>query len=175
MIKEAIVAVACSWGNPGHDPYVGDRLAAIDSFAMPRSIRQELKRKVAAGESDGTVAITKTGAVSESATYHPLMLMHFGRNRLCWGVDRSAWADNHVEYGPLYCASTYCITIPDVCGNVTQLFGRQPWSGQERPGAGGRGPEWSTPQQEVYTVPEPGSIALTWLAGMAAMFVFWRK
>lgn len=174
MIKEAIVAVACSWGNPGHDPYVGDRLAAIDSFAMPRSIRQELKRKVKAGEPDGTVAITKYGAVSEDASYHPLMLMHFGKSRLCWGVDRSAWPDNHVEYGPLYCASTYCITIPDVCGNVTQLFGRRPWSGQERPGADRWGRDGPGEQPEVFAVPEPGTIALAAIAAAAAL-IGWRR
>jgi hypothetical protein len=140
----------------------GSRVDAIDHFSIPRSIRADLKVKVGSGYTDGLVAITKYGVYSEHYRFNDLMLMHFGKNKMCWGANRDSWSDTHVEYADLFCSSTYCVAIPHVCGNVTQLFGQQPWD------TAPYSPNWGV---APHTVPEPSSLSLLLLP---MLYLLWK-
>lgn len=163
MIEALAMYVMCSWNNPGHDPYVGDTIQAVDSFTIPKHARAEIKYKILKNTPDDVIEIGKYSVESKKYSFNPnMLLMHFGKNKLCWGVDRSKWDNNHVEKAPIYCSSTYCVAIPYVCNNVTQLFSK-------------RDIERVPPiveKEKVHTVPEPSTL---YLLGLALISVVCRR
>jgi hypothetical protein len=114
-----VIAASCSWANPGADRFSGDPAAAVAHYAdIPPAAMARLQRRIAAHDFDRIVSITR----DEIEGFEPRIFdMHFGTNRMCHEVDRSAWpADKH-ERGMVYCEDGRCILVPVVCGNVSRI------------------------------------------------------
>jgi hypothetical protein len=118
----AAVQPACSWDNPGHNPYTGAAAAAIDHYRdIPDKVRLTLKRRLEEGQADDQVDITRD-RISGKHQYAPAIRdMHFGKSSLCASVTRSKWAENRSEPGAVYCVDQHCILVPRICGNVSRI------------------------------------------------------
>lgn len=154
-----IVLAACLWTTPGADPYTGSAREAIERFAIPFTNREELISSIEQRHYNERLYIGRDQVWSTHAHFNNLMLMHFGQNKICWGVNRNNWSQGTVQPGELYCSEGYCVGRPDICGNLTQLFNYKPNSSSN-----------VRPTEEVHTVPEPSSLALlllplAWLIG----------
>ncbi|RZT10130.1 PEP-CTERM motif-containing protein [Duganella sp. CF402] len=118
----AALQPACSWDNPGHNPYTGGAAAAIDRYTdIPEAVRSTLKRRLAEGQSDDKVNITRDG-IAGKYQYDPAIRdMHFGRASVCRTVTRDRWAATRSEPGAVYCVGEHCILVPRICGNVSRI------------------------------------------------------
>ena len=131
LISAALIAAptlaACSWNDPGHNPYMGTIAAAVDNYRdIPQPVRDKLKQRMARHQYDEMVAIRR-GSVTGRRHYAPeLRDMHFGEGTVCRTVDRSKWRDDHVERGLVYCEGSHCIVVPTVCRNVSRITRLRP-------------------------------------------------
>ncbi|WP_343731339.1 MHFG family PEP-CTERM protein [Duganella sp.] len=121
-LAAATVQPACSWDNPGHNPYTGGAAAAIDRYTdIPEAVRSTLKRRMEEGQSDDKVSITR-GTIAGKYQYDPAIRdMHFGKSSVCATVTRDKWAETRVEPGAVYCVDKHCILVPRICGNVSRV------------------------------------------------------
>lgn len=112
----------CSWDRPGHNPFVGEVVPAIDRYLdIPTPVRMRLKQRMAARRYDELVEIRRD-AIRGRHDYRPeIRDMHFGVDRVCREVTRSAWTDTMRERGLVYCDSGHCILVPTVCRNVSRI------------------------------------------------------
>jgi hypothetical protein len=112
----------CSWDRPGHDPFMGDVVAAVDHYAdIPADVRVRLKERMARRDYDD-IAIIRRDSISGSQDYDPTIRdMHFGTNRMCTGVVRTAWTPTQEERGLVYCEGGQCLIVPTVCRNVSRI------------------------------------------------------
>lgn len=156
MINELMFTAltACNWDNPGHDPYTNTVSAALSQFSIPAAHKNVIEAQIKAGANTGMVFITKDGLVSPDRNLSTFMMMTFGKNKMCYGVERTRWADSHYEPAKLYCSGDYCVMIPTVCGNITQVFPRQ---------------TIGEPADERHPVPAPGAFWLM-LGGLILLF-----
>lgn len=116
----AVIVAACSWNNPGADPYMGNVPDAVYSYAdIPKAVQDKLHDRMARRDYDDMVEITGKSVVGAFG-YENLRQMHFGNNRRCEEVDRSKW-DGRLERGLVYCEGTYCLLVPTVCRNVSRI------------------------------------------------------
>ncbi len=189
----AVALTACLWTNPGADPYTGTVEWALSNLSIPAQHRAVIASKIHARLPDDRLYIGKDYVMSVKWDFGDVMWMHFGRDKLCYGVDRSKWADDHEEKGQVYCSGPHCVGIPDACGNITQLFQRRdvpqprydmidvpPLEPPLEPPTlrlvppqptlptGGT---WIHPTipPPINKVPEPGTLALLLVAGVAAL------
>jgi len=118
----ASIQPTCSWDNPGHNPYTGGAAAAIDRYTdLPEAVRSTLKRRMAEGQSDDKVSITRDH-IAGKYQYDPAIRdMHFGRASVCTSVTRDKWAETRNEPGAVYCVGEHCILVPRICGNVSRI------------------------------------------------------
>ncbi|MEO6364027.1 MAG: MHFG family PEP-CTERM protein [Caldimonas sp.] len=124
----------CSWDAPGADRYTGRTDAAIMALAViPESARRALIAKADRHDFDEVVYIDRD-AIRGKASYDPeIRYMAFGsRGKVCETVSRAKWAPEQVETAMVYCAESYCVAVPSICGNVF-LLTRRP--DEERPPA----------------------------------------
>lgn len=175
----AVIVAACSWNNPGANPYTGPVPQTVYSYAdIPKPVQDKLYARMARQDYDDIVEIT-AGVVKGAYFYEGLRQMHFGNNRRCEQVDRSKW-DGRLERGLVYCEGTYCLLVPTVCRNVSRvdrvLAVPDHYSKLER--------NFRTDEEERQRklleelekkrreapkpVPEPGSLALVLLGLLAA-------
>lgn len=122
MLTGLLVAAAastCAWPDPGHDPFMGDVVAAVDRYTdIPPGVRAELQRRMELRQYDELVPITRDGVPG----YAGLRDMHFGAGRICRGaVDHSMWPSGRVERGLIYCVDEHCVIVPTVCRNVSRI------------------------------------------------------
>jgi MYXO-CTERM domain-containing protein len=112
----------CSWNQPGHNPFMGDVVAAVDRYQdIPLEVRQRLKQRMAARQYDDMVSI-KRDSIEGKGSYEPRIRdMHFGSNRVCGDVSRTAWTAQMQERGLVYCESGQCVLVPTVCRNVSRI------------------------------------------------------
>lgn len=112
----------CSWDRPGHDPFRGDVVTAVDRYAdIPPEVRAQLKARMARHDYDEVVEIRRD-RIQGQATYDPVLRdMHFGRGRMCHQISRVRWTDDMVERGLVYCEATHCVIVPTVCNNVSRI------------------------------------------------------
>lgn len=123
MIELAIATIeSCSWDRPGHNPFTGDVVAAVDRYTdIPASTRSKLKKRMKLRRYDEIVAIRRD-SITGSGTYAPeIRDMHFGRGQVCATVTRARWPDDAVERGLVYCEDGHCILVPTVCRNVSRI------------------------------------------------------
>jgi PEP-CTERM motif len=119
---------ACSWDRPGHNPFMGDVVAAIDRYIdIPTPVRMRLKERMRERRYDDMVEIRRD-EIRGKRVYRPeIRDMHFGLDRVCRQITRDAWPETMKERGLVYCDSGHCILVPTVCRNVSRI--------QERPAA----------------------------------------
>ena len=172
----AILIAACSWANPGADPYQGRPADAVEHYTdIPAEHRAVLKSKLERRAYDDVAEITRDDIVGHHP-YTDLRQMWFGRNTVCSRPDRSAWSPTHTERGLVYCSGEHCVIVPTVCRNVsrvTRLARTQelkydpPGAGPASGGGGSTGLAFSTtpltfaPLAIIDPVPSPPSLTLS--------------
>ena len=112
----------CSWDRPGHNPFMGDVVAAIDRYTeIPTPVRMRLKQRMQARQYDDLVDIRRD-EIRGRARYEPAIRdMHFGIDRVCRQVSRAGWTAQMHERGLVYCEAGHCILVPTVCRNVSRI------------------------------------------------------
>jgi hypothetical protein len=141
---EAAVAervAACSWDRPGHNPFMGDVVAAVDRYAdIPADVRQTLRRRMVERRYDDLVTIRRD-SIEGGHEYSPTIRdMHFGEGSVCGQTSRSGWSAEMRERGLVYCESGHCILVPTVCRNVSRIERLPPRRvAEDKPPAGGGG------------------------------------
>ena len=112
----------CSWDRPGHNPFMGDVVAAIDRYTeIPTPVRMRLKQRMQARQYDDLVDIRRD-EIRGRARYEPAIRdMHFGLDRVCRQVSRAGWTAQMHERGLVYCEAGHCILVPTVCRNVSRI------------------------------------------------------
>ncbi len=112
----------CSWDRPGHNPFMGNVVAAIDRYSdIPTDVRVRLKQRMQARQYDEIVDIRRD-SIHGKADYQPTIRdMHFGLDRVCAQVSRTGWTPQMHERGLVYCESGHCILVPTVCRNVSRI------------------------------------------------------
>ena len=117
----AVVSAQCSWDSPGHNPFMGDVVSAVDSYRdIPEPTRKKLKDKMAKRQYDDVASI-KRDSIEGKVEYENLRQMHFGKKMICNQVTRTKWKPEHTERGLIYCEDEYCIIVPTVCRNVSRV------------------------------------------------------
>ena len=113
---------SCSWERPGHSPFMGDVVAAVDRYGdIPADSRARLKARMERREYDDLVVITRD-SITGKADYRPTIRdMHFGNGAVCGKVTRETWTPSMQERGLVYCDSGNCILVPTVCRNVSRI------------------------------------------------------
>jgi len=123
----ATIQPTCSWDHPGHNRYTGGTAAAVDHYAdIPEAVRATLKRRMAEGQSDDRVSITRDGISGKNKYDAQIRDMHFGKASLCKTVTRDKWATERVEPAAVYCVGEHCILVPRICGNVSRISRSDP-------------------------------------------------
>jgi MYXO-CTERM domain-containing protein len=112
----------CSWDKPGHDPFMGNVVEAVERYTnIPLEVRDRLKQRMAARQYDEIVTIGRDAITGQQRYAADIRDMHFGNGRVCRTVSRSAWAPSAVERGLVYCEAGHCILVPTVCRNVSRI------------------------------------------------------
>ena len=121
-IAAAPTLAACSWNQPGYNPFTGDPVAAVDRYQdIAPLVRARLKARMARRAYDEIVTIGRDAIVGKARYGAEIRDMHFGAAQVCRTVDRSAWAANARERGLVYCEDGQCILVPTVCRNVSRI------------------------------------------------------
>lgn len=130
------VQPSCSWDRPGANPYTGTTSAAIDRYTdIPEAVRSTLKRRLAEGQADDSVHITRDAIVGRDVYDPTIHDMHFGAASMCHSVTRSKWDEGRSEPAAVYCVKEHCIVVPKICGNVSRISRLQ----SKQAKAGGKG------------------------------------
>lgn len=172
----------CSWDRPGHNPFKGDTVAAVDRYTdIPAPVRAALKQRMAKHQYDEIAAIRRD-SIEGRYSYSELRDMHFGQSQVCRTVTRDKWAPDAVERGLVYCESGHCLIVPTVCRNVSRVT-RAPLAPAAAAGsgaaAGADGGIAAAPQDELSFDPPaagpaaahspagstPGGVSLPLVAG----------
>lgn len=161
-LAQAATLPRCDWWPTGRDPYRGSMAAALARIdGIPAAQRDALAARIALGEADDRVTITRTAITGDRLRYAPqIRQMHFGPGSVCATVDRRRWPAGHSEPGAVYrvAGSALAVLIPAVCGNpsAVRVVGElQPASG----GTGSIGPAGGgAPAIIVLQTPAPISI-----------------
>lgn len=122
--KASLPAVldSCKWDRPGRNPFTGDVVAAVDDYTdLPVDVRTRLKDRMARREYDDMVVIGRNGITGNAKYGSKIRDMHFGNNRLCRTVTRTAWTPRMQERGLVYCEGAQCVLVPTVCRNVSRI------------------------------------------------------
>ncbi|MBP1203077.1 hypothetical protein JOD97_001091 [Duganella sp. 1411] len=144
LAAAATVQPSCSWDRPGANPYTGNTDAAIDRYTdIPERTRVKLKHRLAYGNPDEMVSITRD-AITGKYNYDPeIRDMHFGAASVCHTVTRSKWSPKREEPGAVYCVDQHCILVPKICGNVSRIARPRPAVAAVPPPAVAPAPNWN--------------------------------
>ncbi|HEX5341730.1 MAG TPA: MHFG family PEP-CTERM protein [Duganella sp.] len=93
---------------------------------IPAAVRSTLKRRLAEGQSDDKVSITRDHIAGKYQSDPAIRDMHFGRASVCATVTRDKWAETRNEPGAVYCVGEHCILVPRICGNVSRITRTDP-------------------------------------------------
>ncbi|CAN5907071.1 hypothetical protein BH11PSE8_BH11PSE8_44510 [soil metagenome] len=116
----------CSWDKPGHNPFMGDVVAAVDRYTdIPADVRARLKQRMAKRDYDDIADIRRDSVQGRHDYDSSIRDMHFGTNRVCSSVSRAAWSPTQQERGLVYCEGDQCIIVPTVCRNVSRITRHQ--------------------------------------------------
>jgi hypothetical protein len=121
LAASTVTVPSCSWDAPGHNPFMGDVVAAVDRYVdIPEATRSRLKQRMAARQYDEIATITRD-SIAGKHRYTDLREMHFGQNQVCRTITRERWTAANQERGLVYCESGQCIIVPTVCRNVSRV------------------------------------------------------
>lgn len=113
---------SCNWDRPGHNPFMGDVVAAIDRYIdIPTPVRMRLKQRMQTRQYDDLVDIRRDEIVGDYRYEPGIRDMHFGVDRVCREVTRANWSPQAHERGLVYCEDEHCILVPTVCRNVSRI------------------------------------------------------
>lgn len=133
----------CSWNRPGHNPFMGDVVAAVDRYPdIPAPVRARLKERMANRSYDEIVSIRRDAIVGKARYSPEIRDMHFGTGQVCGTVNRVQWQSDAQERGLVYCEAGHCILVPTVCRNVSRITREGPavaGISAVAPGGGGAG------------------------------------
>jgi hypothetical protein len=163
LLLSTTLAGACSWNNPGRNPFKGDVVKAVDHYPMPAADKRVIQEKIKFNNPDDTAIIDKD-EIYGNKVYEILRGMHFGNGQVCATVDRSQWG-SRIERGHVYCSNAWCVIIPTICNNVS-LVTRVPPNYKPLTPQGDDG----GPGLRLFTVAEP--VGLATAALLAA--ILWR-
>jgi hypothetical protein len=107
----------CSWDQPGHNPFMGDVVAAVAHYDLPEPAQRVLQERMAKRQYDDLVEITHD-KISGRYDYIALRMMHFGQGQICANPRRDKWG-SRVERALVYCIDDTCVLVPTVCRNVS--------------------------------------------------------
>lgn len=174
LISALLVAASCAWTNPGADRFLGDPVAAVEHYTdIPAETRATLKGLIAKKAYSAVVEITRDKI--GDGEYTDLRDMHFGANKLCHSVDRSAWKPAEVERGLVFCADGQCLILPTACGNLSRVTPapKKQEAAKEPEGGGGvgagpsGGPSLAAPTP-LAIEPTPAPAPVTFAEGSAS-------
>lgn len=121
-VTAALPESSCSWDHPGRNPYRGSIAAAIDRYTdIPPAVASTLKRRMAEGQSDDQVIITRDAITGREQYSAHIRAMHFGTASVCASVTRDGWSRSRQEPAKVYCVGTVCILVPRICGNISRI------------------------------------------------------
>jgi len=113
---------ACSWNSPGHNPFTGEVVAAVDHYPdIPADVRARLKQRMAERRYDDLVTIRRDSIVGRDEYDPGIRDMHFGERSVCAQTTRAGWSAEMRERGLVYCEAGHCILVPTVCRNVSRI------------------------------------------------------
>lgn len=123
-VVSAHAATVGSWNKPGENPFKGSRWHAVMSYKdMPLHHRIILGLRVQWDAPDVLMKITKRSVWAEGHTFTTdITGMHFGKGGRYETIDRSQWAEDHVEYARGWCYEESCIGSPYVCNNIFAIW-----------------------------------------------------
>ena len=131
---------SCSWNRPGHNPFMGDVVAAVDRYPdIPAPVRARLKERMASRSYDEIVSIRRDAIVGKARYSPEIRDMHFGTGQVCGTVNRVQWQADAQERGLVYCEADHCILVPTVCRNVSRITRESPAVAGASAGAAGAG------------------------------------
>ena len=111
----------CSWDRPGHNPFMGSVVAAVDHYAdIPAPVRERLKARMTRHQYD-EIASIRRDRIEGRGRYTDLRQMHFGQGQVCIEVTRDKWSDGAEERGLVYCEDDHCLIVPTVCRNLSRV------------------------------------------------------
>ena len=117
-----VLVNACSWDRPGHNPFMGDVVAAVDRYRdIPEVVRARLQARMAKRAYDDVVSIGRDSISGRAEYGSTISDMHFGTNSVCRSVTRAGWSPRMQERGLVYCEGRHCILVPTVCRNVSRI------------------------------------------------------
>lgn len=113
---------ACSWDQPGQNPFMGDVVAAVDRYTdIAPDVRERLRARMVRRDYDDIVTIRRDSIIGRGRYDSTIRDMHFGARQLCHAVSRAGWRAETQERGLVYCDSGQCILVPTVCRNVSRI------------------------------------------------------
>ena len=116
------VVPTCDWDRPGHNPFMGDVVAAVDRYQdIPADVRERLKARMVKRSYDDVVTIRRDSIEGKARYGTTIRDMHFGSSQICRSVTRTAWSPQMQERGLVYCDGGDCILVPTVCRNVSRI------------------------------------------------------
>lgn len=149
----------CDWDRPGHNPFMGDVVAAIDRYTeIPTPVRMRLKQRMQTRKYDDLVDIRRDSITGRHQYAPTIRDMHFGLDRVCRQVSRSNWTTQTRERGLVYCEAGHCILVPTVCRNVSRIERRPNLVAAAQEGASpGREATMSSPAANAGATPSDTS------------------
>jgi hypothetical protein len=121
-LSAAAIVPACSWNQPGRNPYRGTVQEAVSRYVgIPAPTRAALVEKMERRAADDNVVITRDAIVGKDSYAPEIAAMHFGRQTVCDRVTRERWPDTAREPAAVYCEDGYCLIVPRICGNVSRV------------------------------------------------------
>ncbi len=112
----------CTWDRPGHNPFMGDVVAAVGRYTdIAPDVRERLRARMVRRDYDDIVTIRRDSIAGKGRYDSAIRDMHFGAHQLCRTVSRSGWRADTQERGLVYCDSGQCILVPTVCRNVSRI------------------------------------------------------
>jgi hypothetical protein len=121
-LPATVSAPSCRWDRPGHAPFMGDVVKAVDFYRdIPPDVRARLQARMAKRDYDDLVSIRRDSITGKAKYGSTIRDMHFGDGRVCRSVTREAWTASMQERGLVYCEGGQCILVPTVCRNVSRI------------------------------------------------------
>ena len=121
-VSQTLAVPSCNWDRPGHEPFMGDVVKAVDFYRdIPPDVRERLKARMARRDYDDLVSIRRDSITGKAKYGSTIRDMHFGDQRVCRSVTRDTWTPSMQERGLVYCDSGQCILVPTVCRNVSRI------------------------------------------------------